>query len=234
MKQLIGMVMGMVLMSSNANALDIGVGVKAGTLGAGVDLSFALTQTINARIGVTSVQIDSEQETLSVGDTGFEQDMNATLDADYGASGLLLDWYVFDGTFHVTAGMVKNDGAVGIAGTLQTGVPYIIGGQPFNSTDIIGNIGGEVSLGDSYQPYLGIGWGRKADDDPGFSLSVELGVALLDPQAQLQATVDTSGTSGLDQTALDAILRDAEDNFESELDEFELFPVLSIGVNYAF
>ncbi len=233
MKQLIGMVMGMVLMSSNANALDIGVGVKAGTLGAGVDLSFALTQTINARIGVTSVQIDSEQETLSVGDTGFEQDMNATLDADYGASGLLFDWYVFDGTFHVTAGMVKNNGAVGIAGTLQPGVDYIINGQLLQSTDINGNIGGNVSLGDSYQPYLGIGWGRKADDDPGFSLSVELGVALLDPEAQLQASVILGGNFNTDKEFSD-MLRDAEDNFESELDEFELFPVLSIGVNYAF
>ncbi len=77
MKQLIGIVMGSALMSSNANALDIGLGVKAGTLGAGVDISVALTQTINARIGLTSVQIDSEQETLSVGDPGFEQDMNA-------------------------------------------------------------------------------------------------------------------------------------------------------------
>ena len=225
--------MGFVLMSSNANALDIGVGVKVGTLGAGVDLSVALTQTINARIGLTSVQIDSEQETLSVGDPGFEQDMNATLDADYGASGLLLDWYVFDGTFHVTAGMVKNNGAVGISGTLQTGVTYTVGGQDFDSTDINGNIGGNVSLGDSYQPYLGIGWGRKADDDPGFSLSVELGVALLDPQAQLQASVITGGNFN-SQAELDAMLRDAENNFESELDEFELFPVVSIGINYAF
>ena len=199
-----------------------------------MDLSVALTQTINARIGLTSVQIDSEQEALSVGDPGFEQDMNATLDADYGASGLLLDWYVFDGTFHVTTGMVKNNGAVGISDSLQTGVTYRVGGQDFDSTDIIGNIGGDVSLGDSYQPYLGIGWGRKADDDPGFSLSVELGVALLDPQAQLEATVVPGSIVFPLQSDLDAMLRDAENNFESELDEFELFPVFSIGINYAF
>ena len=132
MKQLIGIVMGFALMSSDANALDIGVGVKVGTLGAGVDLSVALTQTINARIGLTSVEIDSEQETLSVGDSGLEQDMFATLDADYGASGLLLDWYVFDGTFHVTAGMVKNNGAVDLSAALQTGVPYTVGGITFD------------------------------------------------------------------------------------------------------
>jgi len=234
MKQLTGIILAITLLLSNANAnaVDIGVGLKAGTLGAGVDLSVALTKTINARIGLTSIDIDSEQETISVGDPGFEQDMNATLDADYGASGLLFDWYVFDGTFHFTAGMVKNNGAVGMTSALQPGVTYRVGGVPFDSNDIIGDIGGSVDLGDSYQPYLGIGWGRKADDDPGFSLSVELGVALLDPEAQLQATLDPGGS--LNPAELDAMLRAAEDDFESELDEFELFPVLSIGVNYAF
>ena len=234
MKNLIGIFLLMMLTVSNASALDIGVGVKAGTLGAGVDLSVALTKTINARIGFTSIDIDSEQETISVGDPGFEEDMNATLDADYGANGLLFDWYVFDGTFHFTAGMVKNNGAVGMTSALQTGVTYTVGGVPFDSNDINGDISGSVNLGDSYQPYLGIGWGRKADDDPGFSLSIELGVALLDPEAQLQATVASGSTSFPTQADLDAMLRDAENDFESELDEFELFPVLSIGVNYAF
>jgi hypothetical protein len=160
--------------------------------------------------------------------------MISTLDADYGANGLLFDWYVFDGTFHFTAGMVKNNGAVGITSSLQTGVTYQVGGVPFDSNDIIGDIGGSVNLGDSYQPYLGIGWGRKADDDPGFSLSVELGVALLDPEAQLQATVAGGSTAFPTQADLDAMLRDAEADFENELDEFELFPVFSLGVNYAF
>ena len=59
------------------------------------------------------------------------------VDADYGASGLLFDWYVFDGTFHMSAGMVRNNGALGIAGALSPGVTYTVGGQPFNSTDLI-------------------------------------------------------------------------------------------------
>ena len=45
----------MLLMISNADALEVGVGVKAGTVGVGVDLSGALTQTINARISVTRI-----------------------------------------------------------------------------------------------------------------------------------------------------------------------------------
>ena len=233
MKRLIGIVLSMVLLTSNANALDVGVGLKVGTLGAGVDLSVALSKTINLRLGITNVNIDSEQETFSVGDAGLEEDISATVDADYGANALLLDWYIFDGTFHVSAGMVKNNGAVGVVGALQPGVTYTVGGVAFDSTDLIGDISGDISLSESYEPYIGIGWGRKAGSDGGFSFTVDLGVALFDPQAQLQATVNAGGAF-IDQAALDATLRDAEDNFESEFDDFELFPVASVGINYAF
>ena len=44
MKKIIGLGFGLLFFISNANALDFGVGVKAGTLGIGVDLSVALTQ----------------------------------------------------------------------------------------------------------------------------------------------------------------------------------------------
>ena len=69
MKKLGGLITAMFLMISNADALEVGVGVKAGTVGAGVDLSVALTQTINARISVTSIlaaedDINTELEQL--------------------------------------------------------------------------------------------------------------------------------------------------------------------------
>ena len=55
MKKLSGLIADMSLLVVNADALEVGVGVKAGTVGVGVDLSVALTQTINARISVTSI-----------------------------------------------------------------------------------------------------------------------------------------------------------------------------------
>lgn len=48
MKKLSGLITAMLLLISNADALEVGVGVKAGTVGAGVDLCMALTQTINS------------------------------------------------------------------------------------------------------------------------------------------------------------------------------------------
>ncbi len=223
----------LLLACSSAYAIDFGVGVKAGTVGVGAEISVALTQTINARVAMTSIDIDDLDDTLTVGDSGAEGDIDAVMSFDFGANALLLDWYVFDGTFHVTAGMMKNNGKIDFSGQLVGG-SILIDGQPIDAGDIQGDIGGSISAGESYEPYVGIGWGRKADDDPGLSLSVEIGVALLDPSAELSATLDPGSTNFSGQAQLDATLRDMENDINSELSVLEAWPILSVGLNYAF
>lgn len=219
------------LISSSANALDIGVGVKAGTVGIGVDISVALTQTINARVSLTSIDVDDFEETLEVGDdSGNEGEIDAVMGLDFGANALLIDWYVFDGTFHVTAGLMKNNGKIDFTGQL-IGTNIDLGGEIINPGDI-GDITGSISAGESYEPYLGIGWGRKAGDEPGLSLSIELGVALLDPKSELSATI--SGTGSLTQAEVNDAIQGAEDDVNTELSALEAWPILSFGLNYAF
>lgn len=230
MKQLVGILLGMTLLVSNAKALDIGIGVKAGTVGAGVDLSVALTRTINARISLTGVDIEDETESITVGDPGFEGDIDSVLSLDFGASALLFDWYVFNGTFHVTAGFLKNNGAADLSGILQSAV--VLDGLLLDPSDINGAITGSVSAAESYEPYIGIGWGRKAGADAGISLSIELGIALMDPKTDLNATV--SGSSGYSQSELDSILDSAANDANDDLSDLEAWPILSIGLNYAF
>jgi len=231
MKKLIGLGFGLLFFVSNAFALDFGVGVGAGTNGTGLTLSVGLTKTVNLRLSAAEIDIDDESETVTVGDDGFEGDIDAELDFDYGATAVLFDWHAFDNGFRFTAGMMKNNGSADLSGVLQSDI--VIDGDPL-ATDDLGEIGGEVSLGDSYQPYIGIGWGRGAGGDGGFSFSADLGVAMLDTDVDFEAVVDPLGTNGYDQATLDGILLDLEKDAEKELEDFELWPVLAIGVNYAF
>ena len=73
-----------------------------------------------------------------------------------------------------------------------------------------------------------------AGGDGGFSFSADLGVALLDPEVSFDAVVNAGGTNGYTQAELDAILVDLENDAEDELDDYELWPVAAIGINYAF
>lgn len=232
MRIITGVFAGLMLLVSNANALDVGVGLKAGTVGTGFEVSVGLTKTINARLSLTSIDVDDQTETIEVGDANASGNVDARLGIDFGATAILFDWHVFDGTFHLTAGMMRNDSKLKFTGRL--GNTITVDGQPLDASDIDGDITGEVSLGESFQPYLGVGWGRKAGDGGGFAVSFEIGVALLDPVARLNAQVNTGGTNNLDQTELNNRIKGVEDDANTELDVLEAWPVISLGINYAF
>jgi hypothetical protein len=217
--------------SNSLNAADFGVGVKAGTLGYGADLSVTLTRTINARISLTSRSIDSHTETVTVGDSSNEGTINGKADIDFGSSALLFDWHVFDGTFHLSAGLIKADVGADLRGILID--DFTINGQLVTPSDINGRVvTGSITVSDSYKPYIGLGWGRKAAVDPGFSFSAEIGIAYVDPEVNLNATINTS--SVYTQAELDALLKEAKESAGNELADLNIWPVLSIGVNYAF
>lgn len=231
MKKFIGLGFFLFLFAANVNAVDLGVGAKAGINGIGLNLGVGLTKTLNVRLSVSQVDIDDEDESVTVGDDGAEGDIDAELEFDFGSNAVLLDWHVFNGSFRFTAGMFKQTGAVDLSGSLQSDI--IVDGQPLATNDL-GEISGEVKLSDSYQPYLGIGWGRAAGGKAGFSFTADIGVALLDPEVELDADVNTGGDNTLSQSELNQRLAELEGDTEDELDDLKLWPVLSVGVNYTF
>ena len=243
MKRLYPVFGGLLLLSCTslqARDFNFGVGVKAGTLGTGLELSMTLTQTLNTRLALTNIDF-SFDETLDLedADTGTQASVDSSMDLNFGATALMLDWYVFDGTFHVSAGMVKNDSKIKLNGKLVDNT-VTFDGQTYDvSQDFTDpSMSGTIKLGSGYEPYVGIGWGRKADDEPGLALSIELGVLLLSPSVDLQApTLDPSGPaaqSGKTQAELDSAVDKAESAAEDELSVLEAWPVISVGLNYAF
>lgn len=230
MKILAGVLLSSLALGSySLNAADFGVGVKAGTLGYGADFSVSVTRTINARVSLTTLSIDSQSESVTVGDSTNQGTINATADIDFGSSALLFDWYVFDGAFHLTAGMVKADVSASLRGTLAD--DFSINGNVVDPSDIVGGvITGDITVSDSYKPYIGLGWGRKAAADPGFSFSAEIGVALVDPEVNLRATASAPAN----QANLNQQLQDAQASADNDLADLNIWPVLSIGINYAF
>lgn len=228
---------GLLLSPLTVNALDVGIGIKGGTTGVGVDLSVALTDTINVRLTTTSYDFGDSSETIDISETGANATIatfNTTLTADFGATGILFDWYMFDGTFHLTAGMMKNDSTFALNGNIVDDEVQFNGNTYIIATDFVGGssaISGSVSLGDSYEPYVGIGWGRKASSDSGLSLSVEIGVMLLTPTVNLIAPTLVDATN---QSTIDADINEAEQSAANDLSDLEAWPVVSVGINYAF
>ena len=67
MKRITGVFTMLLLLVTNAEAIDIGIGAKAGTIGAGFEVSVPLTKTINARVSLTTIDIDDQEENINIG-----------------------------------------------------------------------------------------------------------------------------------------------------------------------
>ena len=204
------------LFSAGAAAEGFGLGVKAGTLGLGVEGTIGLSERFNVRIGANSYSYDYDETTSGIRYDG---------DLDLQSAALLLDWHPFAGTFRVSAGLVHNKNAVHLVATPTTAQE--IGGQTFQPNEI-GTLRGDVTFKKNV-PYAGIGWGNAAKK--GFGMSFEIG-ALFQDQADVSLRSE-GGTLSNDPTLL-ARLRQEEQEAEADLDDFELYPVISLGFSFHF
>lgn len=218
--------------SAQASDIDFGVGLKAGTLGAGAELRLTLTDTVKARLSLTSGSA-SYKQTLGISDGKNAVTVDATLDMDFGASSLCFDWHVFDGVFYLTAGMIRNNNKINLVGNL-TDSSVMFNGQSYSVSGFIDpTVSGQISLGSSFQSYLGIGWGREIDGDSGLSVSLDLGIVLMDPSIDLKAPTVTQ-SSGLNQAVIDNDIHAVESAANKELSVLDAWPVFFVGLNYAF
>lgn len=199
--------------SSLASA-GVGVGVKASTLGAGIELGVPLSESFVVRGALNK---------YSKGDDQTIDGIDYTADLDLKSTALFLDWHPMQGSFHLTVGYV-NSGSELSATATPVGV-VDIGGNSYDGSTLDFTLNGLVDLGSG--PYLGLGWGNVPA--AGFGFTFELGaVQQGTPTASLTASGADAGL--ISQADLDQ----EEQNMQNDLDEFKLYPVVSIGLSYGF
>ncbi len=192
---------------------DLGLGVKAGTLGYGVEGTVGLATGVNLRAGLNSFSYDY---------TDSASDIDYDVDLDLKSYALLLDWHPFAGSFKLTAGVLSNRNGATMTAT-PTGSVTI--GNTTYPAGTAGRLHGEVDF-KSTAPYAGIGWGNAAGKTRGLGFSFELGVLF---QGAPEVTL-TSTNPAVSQSNLDAEAREIED----DLSGFKSYPVVSFGLSYQF
>lgn len=195
-------------------AAEVGVGVHTGTLGHGVELGVGLTDSLNIRAGLNSYSKDDSQTIDGIA-------YDATLQLS--SKRLMLDWHPFEGSFRFTAGYVSSNNELQASATPATNV--VIGNNTFTPAEI-GRIDATVGLGSG--PYVGFGWGNLPASGFGFSLDigmVQMGV----PSVDFTIT-DPNGLGAVTQADINAEIA----NIQADLNEFEQYPVISLGLSYGF
>lgn len=207
------------LACGNARAVfdEFAIAAKGGTLGLGGDLTTNLIPQVNLRAGV---------QWLEFGFDATFSDVDYDVDLNFLNPLVLLDWHLFDGPFRISVGALFNGSDIQFRGRPSEDVE--IGGQVYHP-DEIGTLKGDVEFR-PIVPYVGIGWGNALGSTGQWGLATDFGVAFMgSPDVDLSAT-----GSKANDPAFQAQLAQEERDIQDELDNFNIYLVLSISLFYRF
>jgi hypothetical protein len=211
----------LVLTTATAANADFGVGVKAGTLGLGIEGRWEPLPWLDVRLGANQYDYDASGVQAGI---------------DYDAT-LALDNYFLTGNFHfpmspfrITAGVFSNGNELQMTSRDTLGTDFNIGGTTFSSADV-GTLQSTTSFG-STAPYLGVGYDFEVLGKVG--LNLDFGVLWQgEPSVSLYATgLDTAPAPV--QALLLPALETERLQLEDEVSNFKAWPVISLSVVYNF
>jgi hypothetical protein len=211
--------------ASRAATPDFAVAVRAGTLGAGLDLDLGLSRSFGLRVGFAGFNINHNVDTSDVDYNGRLQLRTVTG---------LFDWYVMDGGFHLTAGVAGNDTKLNVVGQPSQGT-YTIDGNTYTSSQL-GSLSGQLKFGNSVSPYVGFGWGNPAGENGRVHFLFDVGAIYGGtPSVMLTAQCGPAAPTGsplCNQAQSDVASEEAK--LRHKADILQWYPVVSLGVAVRF
>jgi hypothetical protein len=199
---------------------DTSVGLRAGTLGGGLEVAHAFSQGFGMR-----VDVDGYNLSRSITQDNIDYDAKLKLKT----ASLLADWFPFAGNFRISAGAMYNGNKLSLAGK-PTGGTFVINGNTYNAADV-GSFDGQVDFR-KIAPYAGIGYGRPIGT--GFSLTFDLGVmGQGSPRSKIAVTCGPA-TPPATCTSLQNDAAAEQARLDDSLHNFRLYPVVSLGLAYTF
>ncbi|MDE2262598.1 MAG: hypothetical protein KGL45_08760 [Gammaproteobacteria bacterium] len=210
---------------SRAATADLAVAVRAGTPGVGLDLDLGLSPSLGVRIGFAGFNVNHNVDTSDVNYEGRLKLRTVTG---------LLDWYVFNGGFHLTAGVAGNDTKLDVVGQPSQG-SYTIDGSTYSSSQL-GSLSGQLKFGNSVSPYVGLGWGNPAGEDGRFHFLFDVGAIYGGtPSVTLSAQCGPAAPAGsavCNQAQSDVVAEEAK--LRHKADILRWYPVVSLGIGVRF
>lgn len=210
-------------MSLHATAhADTGVTASVGTSGLGLHLSFPLKTGFNARVGVNGLSYKTDERADDV-DYEFKLKL-ATVEA-------LVDYFPTDTGFRISAGVAYNGSKAEASARPNSNGTYTFNGATY-AASTVGRVNGDVKFRKA-APYLGIGWGNAVAADKGWGFATDVGVLF---QGSPKTTLSNSGctASAAVCTQLASDIKAENRQFQDDVSDFKMQPILRVGVSYKF
>jgi hypothetical protein len=200
---------------AEGSAGGVGVTVKAGTLGAGLEATIGASDYLGFRFGANM---------MSAGPSIERDEGSIKTDLDWLSYGALVDLHVFGSGFRVTGGGLINKNKFKLKADLKKSVT--LDGQEFSLSDL----NGQVTFSE-LAPYLGIGYGNAVGADGHWHFACDFGVMFQgEPKVEASATASNPAIQPYVDEALAREVADIQDDASA----FKFYPVISVGISYRF
>jgi len=209
-----------VLAFGSASA-DFGVGLKAGTLGIGLEGRWSPLPWLDVRAGMNSYDFDDNGS-----QAGINYDATLALETFYATGNFRFPL----SPFRVTVGAVSNGNEFQMMSQDTGGLNFDIGGGSF-SPDDVGTLESVTSFA-STAPYLGVGYDFEILGKVG--LNLDFGVLW---QGEPEVSLEASGLAAAPapvQAVLIPALETERLELEDEMSDLKAWPVVSLGFVYNF
>ncbi len=210
------------LLTAGSAAADFGVGLKAGTLGIGVEGRWEPpVPWFDIRLGANRYDYSDNGDYV-----GIDYDGNLALENYYLTGNIKFPL----SPMRVTFGAFSNGNELELVSSDTGGDPLNIGGIPV-PVDVVGSLESTTSF-DSTAPDHGGGFDFELFGKAG--LNLDFGVLWQgDPNVTLEAT-NFDNLSPAEQALLGPILEDERAELEDDLSDFKAWPVISLAFVYNF
>ncbi len=189
-----------------------------GTMGGSIEGQVKVSDFFQLRAGANYLTFD---ETIDVDDISYDGEL------DFSGFGAFVDVHPFRNSFFVTGGAYAGDKTIDLLATSDVSVE--IGGLTFTPTEY-GRLEGDVAF-DDVAPFLGAGFDTTFQGDGHLGFHILAGAAIYGSgDVTLEAVGGTLSNNSLLQAELEQEIRDLEE----EIEDYELWPVVQIGISYRF
>lgn len=209
------------LLSLGSARADYGVGLKAGSLGFGLEGRWKALPWLDVRLGANLFDYEDAGSAA-----GINYDAIFGLESFYATGNFRFPL----SPFRVTAGVYSNGNEYTMTSQDLGGSEFNIGNSIFNPADV-GTLQSVTSF-DSTAPYLGIGYDFEVFGKVG--LNLDFGVLW---QGEPTVTLVASGLQNAPpavRSELETALEIERLELESEMSDFKAWPVVSLGFVYNF
>lgn len=194
---------------------DFWLGAKAGTLGLGIEASWRPVPYLDVRAGANGLSVDRD---------GSEAGIDYRGEADLRTVFATANFRVPLSPFRMTAGIFYNGNEMTMVSKDTS--TYQIGSQTYTA-DEVGTLRANATF-DEWAPYAGIGFDFRVFDTVG--MHIDAGVL---HQGDPNVTMNSDGSAASDPQ-FQQQLEEERVEFQESVDDYEFYPVISIGFSFNF